>query len=94
MKFDLKNKGPLSNGFDCTDSTNIVAEIFYVVSNALSSQFFYNYSNFYLNLAKFLNPNFISYNTLVAENLYMSEKLPAAKIKFDKIYGNQEISRN
>ena len=85
MKFDLKNERPLSNGFNCTDSTNIIAEIFYVVSNALSSQLFYNYSNFYLNLAKFLNPNFISYNTLVAENLYMSEKLPAAKIKFDKI---------
>ncbi|OUW74100.1 MAG: hypothetical protein CBD76_01225 [Pelagibacteraceae bacterium TMED216] len=90
MKFDLKNKKKFNNKFNCEELTNISAEIFYVISNALSSQQFFNYSNFYLNLAKYLNPNFISYNTLIAENLYISGKLSAAKIKFNNIlfYGD------
>ena len=36
----------------------------------LSSQSIYPLSNFYLNLAKYLNEDFHSYDTLLAENFY------------------------
>ena len=49
----------------------VVAELFYITANALSSQSLFSLSNFYLNLAKYLNQEFISYNTLLAENYFM-----------------------
>ena len=57
----------------------VVAEILYVTANALSSQSLYNLSNFYLNLAKYLNEDFISYNTLLAENFYKINNFKTAK---------------
>ena len=67
-----------------------MAELFYLVSNALSSQKFYSVSNFYINLAKFLNPDFISYNILFAENHNFIEKNEEAKKIFNKVknYGD------
>ena len=49
----------------------------------LSSQSIYPLSNFYLNLAKYLNEDFISYDTLLAENFYKVDNL-----KKQKIYNN------
>ena len=57
----------------------VVAEILYITANALSSQSIYNLSNFYLNLAKYLNEDFISYNTLLAENFYKINNFKTAK---------------
>ena len=65
-----KKKINKNNFFSCKDKNHILAEIFYVVANALSSQNIYSLSNYYLNISKFLNPNFKSYDTLVAENNY------------------------
>ena len=64
-----------------------MGEVFYVLANAFSSQGDYRLSNFYINLSKFLNPSFLSYDTLLAENFY------ALKINDDakKIY--RKISR-
>ena len=56
----------------------------YITANALSSQSIYFLSNFYLNLAKYLNQNFHSYDTLLAENFYKVENYEKAK----KIYNN------
>ena len=56
------------NKFNCRDKNNIIAEIFYIIANALSVQGNYKLSNFYINLAKYLNPYFFSYNSLLAEN--------------------------
>ena len=50
----------------------------------LSSQSIYPLSNFYLNLAKYLNDDFHSYDTLLAENFYKIENFKKAK----KIYNN------
>ena len=61
-----------------------MAEILYIAANALSSQSIYPLSNFYLNLAKYLNENFISYKTLLAENFYKTENFQKAK----KIYND------
>ena len=47
-KLDLNN-GKYENNFHCQNLSNIVAEIFYITANVLSSQDIYTFSNFYLN---------------------------------------------
>ncbi len=74
LKLDINSKkNYLKNNFDCKNISHIIAEIFYITSNALSSRGIYSISNFYINLSKFLNQNFLSYNTLLAENFMMLE---------------------
>ena len=65
-KNDLKNDKDIL-AFNCKKEQHVIAEILYT-ANALSSQSIYSLSNFYLNLAKYLNKNFHSYETLLAEN--------------------------
>jgi tetratricopeptide (TPR) repeat protein len=82
-KFDL-NEAKNIDVFNCQKENHVVAEILYITANALSSQSLYTLSNFYLNLAKFLNINFYSFDTLLAENFYKTDNLENAK----KIYNN------
>jgi len=82
-KFDLEANVE-KNNFDCQNQSHVIAEILYISANALSSQSLYKFSNFYLNLSKYLNPGFFSYNTLLAENFYNVENFKEAK----KIYNN------
>ena len=77
---ELKN----INVFDCKKENHVAAEILYITANALSTQFIYPLSNFYLNLAKFLNEDFHSFDTLLAENFYKTDNFENAK----KIYKN------
>ena len=60
------NDGNYINNFSCKNQSHVVAEILYITANALSTQSIYTYSNFYLNLAKYLNTNFHSFDTLLA----------------------------
>ena len=77
-KIDLEdNKNILA--FSCEKEQHIIAEILYITANALSSQAIYPLSNFYLNLAKFLNEEFHSYDTLLAENFYKTNNFDEAK---------------
>ena len=85
-KLDLNNEKH-KNNFNCQNLSNIVAEIFYITANALSSQGIYTFSNFYLNLSKYLNNDFYSFNALLAENFYKTDNLIQAK----KIY--KEMSK-
>jgi len=62
LKLDL-NLNKYQKKFDCKNLSHVIAEIFYITANALSSQQIYKFSNFYLNLSKHLNKNFISFNT-------------------------------
>jgi len=82
-KIDLNNEKKI-NSFDCKKENHIAAEILYITANALSSQLIYPSSNFYLNLAKFLNENFHSFDILLAENFYKIDNFKNAK----KIYRN------
>jgi Flp pilus assembly protein TadD len=82
-KIDLNTEKKI-NTFDCKKESHIAAEILYITANALSSQLIYPSSNFYLNLAKFLNENFDSFNILLAENFYKIDNFKKAK----KIYRN------
>jgi len=82
-KLDLNNRNlKIDNNFNCQNQTHVISEILYIVANVLSSQSLYNFSNFYLNLAKYLNEDFHSFNTLLAENFLKINNLDEAK----KIY--------
>ena len=67
---DKKN----NNKFYCKNKNHILAEIFYIVANALATQGNYELSNFYINLSLYLNPNFTSYESLIAENFFILGK--------------------
>jgi tetratricopeptide (TPR) repeat protein len=82
-KIDL-NKAKNIKGFNCKKESHVAAEILYITANALSSESIYPLSNFYLNLAKYLNEEFYSFNTLMAENFYKIDNLEKSK----KIYKN------
>ena len=53
--------------------------MFYITANALSVQDILSASNFYISLAKYLNQNFFSYNSLLAENFLKIEDYQKAK---------------
>ena len=100
-KIELELKKNKSD-FSCSDKNNIVAEFLYIAANALSTQLFFQKSNFYLNLSKFLNKDFHSFNTLLAENFYKIEDLTSAKKIYEKLkdngsafkwYSNKQIAR-
>jgi Flp pilus assembly protein TadD len=80
-KIDLNEKIFLKS-FSCKNENQVIAEILYIAANILSSQSIYPLSNFYLNLAKYLNEDFHSFDTLVAENFYKLDNFENAK----KIY--------
>jgi tetratricopeptide (TPR) repeat protein len=85
LRVDLEQKKIFNNKFDCTNTTHIVAEILYIVANGLASQQNYIASNFYLNLAKYLNPSFISFDSLYAENFSIINEYDEAKKIYNEI---------
>ena len=56
--------------FSCRNSNDIVGELLFLAANLYSSQKDYKKSNFYLNVANFLNPKFKFNLSLLAENHY------------------------
>ena len=95
-----KSRTPLD--FDCKNKQHVTAEIVYIAANALSSQSIFPLSNFYINLSKYLNRDFIAFDTLLAENFYKIEDFKNAKKTYKKLtnYGsafkwhsNKQISR-
>ena len=87
LKKTLAERKNNLNYFSCKNRNHIIAEIFYVIANALSNQSNYELSNFYINLAKYLNPDFSSYDSLLAENFFILKKYNMSK----KIY--QRLSK-
>ena len=86
-KLDDENKKYLNN-FNCRNLSHVIAEILYITANALSTQNIYDVSNFYLNLSKYLNKNFYSFDILLAENFYKINNLEEAKKVYEKIEKN------
>ena len=76
--------------FNCEKKEHVIAEILYITANALSTQSIYPLSNFYLNLAKYLNEAFFSYDTLMAENFYKTKNFHKAKKIYNKLSKNGE----
>ena len=83
-KLDLKNNR-YGNNFNCENISHVVAEILYISANALSSQYLFKSSNFYLNLSKYLNKDFHSFDTLLAENFYKTKNFVKAKKIYNEI---------
>ncbi len=90
MLFDIQYKKVKTN-FDCRSISNVIGEIFYITANALSSQYVYTFSNFYLNLAKYLNDDFYAFNTLLAENYYNLDNYEKALKIYKQIEKKGEI---
>ena len=76
--------------FNCKKEEHVIAEILYITANALSSQSIFSLSNFYLNLAKYLNEDFHSYDTLLAENFYKINSFKKAKKIYNSLSKNGE----
>jgi len=92
-KLDIinKRKNIVTNQFDCKNIKDIYAELFYLIANAFSTQSLYDLSNYYLSFAKYLNPNFPSFEILLAENFYMDDKVKKALLSYKKIKDYGEI---
>lgn len=100
-KLDL-NEDNNTSSFNCKNKSHVIAEILYITSNALSSQSIYPLSDFYLNLAKYLNEDFHSYDTLLAENHYKVGNFKEAEKVYNSLskkgkayqwYSSKQLSR-
>ena len=68
-----------SSIFSCKLENDILAEIFFLISNLYSSQEDFDMSNFYLNISDYLNPKFKFNLSLAAENYYSMNKYTQVK---------------
>ena len=59
--------------FSCNNTTDIMGEFFFLISNLYSSEDNYEKSNFYLNISYYLNPKFKFNLSLLAENYYFNK---------------------
>ena len=73
--------------FSCKNSSDVVSEFLFLIANLYSSQEDFEKSNFYLNIAHYLNPKFNFNLSLLAENYFINENyIKTLKIlkNFDK----------
>ena len=80
-----KNYNKLNNLFSCKNEKDIIAEFFYLIANLYSSQGLYKESNFFIILAKYLNPNFTLNSTLLIENYMDTKKYKLVKNELSNI---------
>ena len=80
-----KNYNKLNNLFSCKNEKDIIAEIFYLIANLYSSQGLFKKSNFYIILAKYLNPKFTLNSTLLIENYMDTKKYELVKNELSNI---------
>ena len=62
------------NIFSCKSENDLLAEIFFLISNLYSAQENYDISNFYLNISNYLNPKFKFNLSLVSENYSLTNR--------------------
>ena len=65
--------------FSCKNHKDLISEFLFLISNLYSSQDQFEKSNFYLNIANFLNPKFVFNLALVADNYYLNQNYEKAK---------------
>ena len=80
-----KNYNKLNNLFSCKNEKDIIAEFFYLIANLYSSQGLFKESNFYIILAKYLNPKFTLNSTLLIENYMDTKKYKLVKNELNNI---------
>ena len=80
-EYFLKNKKyeKIKNFYNCKNPKDSLAELFYVIGNLYSGENDYQLSSFYLKISHFLNKDFITNHTLLAENFYKQKKYEDSK---------------
>ena len=84
---DQENYDNFEKIFSCKNSSDLIAELLFIISNLYSSEGELEKSNFYFNLSNYLNPKFKFNFTLQAENYLEKEdfdKLKNVLKNFDK----------
>jgi Tetratricopeptide repeat. len=81
------NLDSFSKIFSCKSENDILAEIFFLISNLYSSQEDYNMSNYYLNISNYLNPKFKFNLSLAIENYYLMNK----DVEIKKVLKNFDV---
>ncbi len=77
--------------FSCKNPNDIISEFFFLISNLYSSQDNFKKSNFYLNLASYLNPRFLFNLSLVVENQYLNQEYDKAKRTLKNFKGEYDF---
>ena len=70
---DESNFKKFNNIFSCKNERHLLSEFFFLIANLYSAEEEYNLSNFYLNIAYYLNPKFYYNLTLLVENNFITE---------------------
>jgi Tfp pilus assembly protein PilF len=65
--------------FSCKNSNDIISEFIFIIGNLYAAQNDYEKSNFYLNIANYLNPNFRFNLSVMVENYYLNKNYEKAK---------------
>ena len=84
---DKENYDNFKKIFSCKNSSDLIAELLFIISNLYSSEGELEKSNFYFNLSNYLNPKFKFNFTLQSENYLEKEdfdKLKNVLKNFDK----------
>ncbi len=90
----------INDHFSCKNENDLLAELFFLISNLYSSQDQFKESNFYINISNYLNPKFYFNLSLLAENYHLNDNFELAKriLKIfkeeDEIYHWFKIKKN
>ena len=76
---DQENYDNFSKIFSCKNSSDLIAELLFIISNLYSSEGELEKSNFYFNLSNYLNPKFKFNFTLQSENYLEKEDFDKLK---------------
>ncbi len=77
--------------FSCKSENDILAEIFFLISNLYSSNDDYNKSNFYLYISNYLNPKFKFNLSLASENYHLMNKRVELRTILDYFDNNDGV---
>ncbi len=84
---DQKKYNNFSKIFSCKNSSHIISELLFIISNLYSSEKEIEKSNFYFNLSNYLNPKFKFNLVLLADNYFYNDELEKTKkvlVNFNK----------
>ena len=81
----------INNYFSCQNEGDLLGEFFYLIANLYSSEDIFKKSNFYLQIADYLNPKFHFNHSLLAENYFLNENYNLAKKALSKINKSDEV---
>ena len=88
---DKENYDDFKSIFSCKNSSDIIGEFLFIISNLYSAEDQINKSNFYFNLSNFLNPKFKFNFALLVDNYFQKEEFTKAKKTLKNFNKKNEI---